>query len=110
MPIGAWFPTTCCCFLLVPACCCLLLLTLPLTATCCCLLLPAAAFCCHLLLPAAGALCLLSPTLPAQVSTLGLFVDAGSQCEYGPYRGVGQFLENLAFKSTTTRTREQIQQ
>lgn len=53
---------------------------------------------------------LLSPLHLPQVSTLGLFVDAGSQCEYGPYRGVGQFLENLAFKSTTTRTREQIQQ
>lgn len=45
-----------------------------------------------------------------QVATIGLFVDAGSMYEVESTRGAGHFLQNLAFKSTTRMSQEQILQ
>jgi predicted Zn-dependent peptidase len=46
----------------------------------------------------------------SQVATIGLFVDAGSMYEVESTRGAGHFLQNLAFKSTTRMSQEQILQ
>jgi predicted Zn-dependent peptidase len=46
--------------------------------------------------------------LRAKVSTIALYVDAGSAAQSEEDVGAAHFLENLAFKSTTTKSQEEI--
>ncbi|KAF8203944.1 Metalloenzyme, LuxS/M16 peptidase-like protein [Pholiota molesta] len=45
---------------------------------------------------------------PGHFSTVGLYIDAGSRYETPMTSGVSHFLDRMAFKSTSTRTDEQM--
>ncbi|XP_006454151.1 hypothetical protein AGABI2DRAFT_189453 [Agaricus bisporus var. bisporus H97] len=45
---------------------------------------------------------------PGHFSSLGLYVDAGSRYEWPEVSGVSHFLDRMAFKSTRTRTDEEM--
>ncbi|KAI9777853.1 MAG: Mitochondrial-processing peptidase subunit alpha [Geoglossum umbratile] len=46
--------------------------------------------------------------LPGHFSGIGVYIDAGSRYENGRLRGVSHLIDRLAFKSTTSRTSDQM--
>ncbi|KAK4505547.1 hypothetical protein PRZ48_003510 [Zasmidium cellare] len=46
--------------------------------------------------------------LPGHFSGIGVYIDAGSRYENDALRGVSHIIDRLAFKSTTTRTSDQM--
>jgi len=45
----------------------------------------------------------------AETATIGVFIDAGSRYETDESNGAAHFLEHMAFKGTTTRSRHQLE-
>lgn len=58
----------------------------------------------HLLTTLSNGIRVISQDLGGQVSSLGLYVDAGSRDESSEVAGATHFLEHMAFKSTTKRS------